>query len=101
MNCTILLLKILTIIENKFELWYNRIGYIRNQGLKYLSKQKLLGKNMIEHLEFYETCVLHKLHRVSFEIGSHNISRPLDYVHLDLRGLESHPTFGGISSSLL
>lgn len=87
--------KYLTIIENKSELWHNKMGHIGNKGLKYLSKQKLLGTDMIEPLEFCETCVLEKSHRVSFETGLHTTSRHLDYVHSDLWGPESHPTFGG------
>lgn len=38
----------LTITESKFELWHNRMREIGNKGLKYLSNQKLLGKDMIE-----------------------------------------------------
>lgn len=70
------------------------MGCIGNKGRKYLSNQKLLGKDMIELCEFCEICVLDKSHRVSFENGSHTTSRSLDYVHSDLWGLESYPTFG-------
>lgn len=87
--------KYLTIIENKSELWHNGMGHIGKNGLKYLSKQKLLEKDIVEPLEFCETCLLEKSHMVSFETGLHNTSRPLDYVHSDFWGPESHPTFGG------
>lgn len=43
---------------------------------------------------FCETWVMDKSHRVSFEVGSHTSKRPLDYVHSNLWGSESHPTFG-------
>lgn len=37
-----------TVTENKSKLWHNRMEHIGNKGLKYLSNQKLLGKDIIE-----------------------------------------------------
>lgn len=41
----------LIVIENKSELWHNRIGHIGNKGLKYLSNQRLPRKDIIEPLD--------------------------------------------------
>ena len=86
---------LLAVSKDKTELWHNRMGHIGFKGLKSLSNQKLLGKDDIETMEFCETCVLGKSHKVSFEASSHRTSRPLDYVHADLWGPEKHSTFGG------
>lgn len=85
----------LTVNENKSSLWHNRMGHIGNKGLKSLYNQKLLGKDDIEPMNFCETCVLGKSHKVSFESSSYRTNRPLDYVHADLWGPEKHSTFGG------
>ncbi|CAA3009529.1 Retrovirus-related Pol poly from transposon TNT 1-94 [Olea europaea subsp. europaea] len=86
---------LLIVSKDKTKLWHNRMDHIGFKGLKSLSNQKLLGKDDIETMEFCETCVLGKSHKVSFEASSHRTSRPLDYVHADLWGPEKHSTFGG------
>lgn len=86
---------LLTVSKDKTEIWHERMGHIGFKGLKSLSNQKLLGKDDIEAMDFCETYVLGKSHKVSFEASSHRISRPLDYVHADLWGPEKHSTFGG------
>lgn len=59
-----------------------------------MSEQKLLGKNKVSKVEFYESCILGKQHRLKFKTGSHESKVILEYVHLDLWGSETVPTHG-------
>ncbi|XP_022872515.1 uncharacterized protein LOC111391515 [Olea europaea var. sylvestris] len=70
------------------------MGHIGNKGLKSLSNQKLLGKDLVEILELCKNCVFGNSHRVSFETGPHVNKKPLDYVIANVWRPESHPTFG-------
>lgn len=76
------------------------MGHIRNNSLKYLSNQRLLGKDIIEPLDFCETCVLGKSQKVGSKAGSHTTKRPLDcsFRHMGTRVI---PPLVGIDSSYL
>ena len=66
---------------SRTELWHKRMGHISDQGLQYMSKQGLLGNDHIDHLDFCESCVLGKQHKLSFSKGQHNSKEILEYVH--------------------
>ena len=77
------------------ELWHKRMGHISDQGLQYISKQGLLGNDHIDHLDFCESCVLGKQHRLSFSKGQHCSREVLEYVHSNLWGPAQIRTYGG------
>ncbi|XP_073133855.1 uncharacterized protein [Henckelia pumila] len=56
------------------------------KGLQELSKQGFLDQNQTTNLEFYESCVLGKTHRLRFNTATHNTKSSLDYIHIDLWG---------------
>ena len=55
---------------NNSMLWNRRLGHVSEKGLLELSKQGLLGKEKLQELEFYKTCVYGKSSRVKFGMGS-------------------------------
>lgn len=83
----------LIVNEDKSELWHNKMGHIGNKELKSLSDQKLLVKDDIETLDFYETYVLGKSHKASLKTNSYRTNRPLGYVHIDLWDPKKYFTF--------
>ena len=46
-------------------LWHNRMGHMSKKGLQVLSKDGLLNDDKVENLEFCESYVLWKQHRLS------------------------------------
>ncbi|KAI5659494.1 hypothetical protein M9H77_28287 [Catharanthus roseus] len=68
------------------------------KGLYHLQKQNLLCGDKIDSLDFCDHCVLGKQHKISFSTITHKSSVPLDYMHCDLWGPESVPTYGEIES---
>ncbi|KAL5576251.1 hypothetical protein UlMin_017950 [Ulmus minor] len=80
---------------DKAVLWHNRLGHMSEKGLQVLSKDGLLDGEKVEKLDFYESCVLGKQHRLSFNTGVHKSKGILDYIHADLWGPARTPTQGG------
>ena len=76
-------------------LWHRRLGHIGDKGLQELGKQGLLGKERLSKLDFCETCVLGKSHKVKFNTGVHTTKAILDYVHSDLWGPSRVLSLGG------
>ena len=68
------------------KLWHLRLEHISLKDLKELEKQKVLGADKIEKLDFYEDCVLGKSTRASFNKSVNKTKSILDYVHSDLWG---------------
>ena len=68
------------------ELWHRRLGHMSERGLAVLSKQGLLGEAVIGKLNFCESCVVGKKHRLKFCHGKHTSTEKLQYVHSDLWG---------------
>ncbi|XP_027340957.1 uncharacterized protein LOC113854254 [Abrus precatorius] len=71
-------------MQDKTKLWHLRLGHISERDLVELNKQKLLGDDRMEELEFCDHCILGKSHRLKFETGKHASSRPFEYAHADL-----------------
>ncbi|XP_073136985.1 uncharacterized protein [Henckelia pumila] len=67
-------------------LWHQRLGHMSLKGLQELSKQGFLDHKHINNLEFCESCVLGKSHKLKFNTATHNTKYPLDYIHADLWG---------------
>ena len=76
-------------------LWHRRLGHISEKGLQIMSDQKLLGKDRVSKVDFCESCILGKHHRLKFKTGMHKTKHILEYVHSDLWGPEKTPTHGG------
>ncbi|XP_073291104.1 uncharacterized mitochondrial protein AtMg00300-like [Primulina huaijiensis] len=78
-------------IQSKLDtskLWHLRLGHVSERGLSELSRQNLLCGDKIQGLEPCEYCTLGKAKIVQFGTGNHNTSRPLEYIHSDLWGLQ-------------
>ena len=79
---------------DKVVLWHKRLGHVSNRSLNELFKQGLLGKDYVDHLEFFEQCVYYgEASRVKFETGVYRTKQTLDYVHSNLWGptsVQSH-----------
>ena len=72
--------------EDKTRLWHRRLGHISLRGLQELCKQGILDSKSITSLEFCETCVLGKTHKLKFAKATHISNCILEYVHADLWG---------------
>ncbi|GJR76615.1 retrovirus-related pol polyprotein from transposon TNT 1-94 [Tanacetum coccineum] len=81
--------------HSRAQVWHKRLGHISEVGLQMLKKQELFGKKSLCKLDFYENCVLGKLHRVSFSVGRNTTQRVIDYVHSDLWGPSQVESLGG------
>ena len=62
-------------------LWHKRLGHISEEGLKELNKQKLLGKDIVESLQFCEHYILGKAKRLEFVTAIHHSKGTLEYIH--------------------
>ena len=67
-------------------LWHLRLGYMSVKWLKEIEKQRVLGKDKIKELDFYEDCVFGKSTRHSFKNSTSKSIGILDYIHSDLWG---------------
>ena len=72
-----------------------RLGHMSEGGLKELNKQKLLGKNSVESLEFCELCILGKAKRSKFATIVHHSKGTLEYIHSDVWGPTRVPSHSG------
>jgi len=77
-------------------LWHERLGHIREKGLRILH-----GKGMVEGMsnnsldfDFYENCVYGKHNRVSFPSNGNRVKQILELVHSDVFGPVKVPSLG-------
>jgi hypothetical protein len=80
----------------KTMLWHQRLGYIREKGLRTLH-----GKGMVEGMsnctldfDFYEHCIYGKQNRVRFPSGAIREKGILELIHSDVFGLVHVPSLG-------
>ena len=67
-------------------LWHLRLGHISMKGIDVLAKDQMLLGDKIEPIQFCDSCVMGKSHRVKFNLsGLHKSKGILDYVHTDHR----------------
>ena len=71
--------------------------HIINKGLQVLEKHGLFKKDHVEVVQFCESYILGKQHRVSFTMGTHKSKGILDYIHFDFWGPAQVKTHGGNS----
>ena len=57
---------VLSFVKDETEMWDRKLGHIRNKGLQELAKQGILNHHRISNLEFCETYVMGKAHRLKF-----------------------------------
>ena len=67
-------------------LWHQRLGHMREKGLKVLMDRKLLSSIKFMYSNFYKHCVFGKLDMMKFKAGMHVSKITLDYVHFDVWG---------------
>lgn len=65
-------------------IWDKRLGHVSERGLIELSKQGLLGGDILGKLQFCENCVFGKATRLKFKRAEHVTTEVLNYVHSDL-----------------
>jgi hypothetical protein len=85
-----------TIFEENNMLWHQRLGHIREKGLRLLH-----GKGMVEgmsnfslYFNFYEHCIYGKKNQVRFPSGALRAEGILQLVHNDVFELASIPSLG-------
>jgi hypothetical protein len=88
--------ELLQYLEKRFMLWHQRMGHIREKGLRLLH-----GKGMVEGMskcsldfDFYEHCVYGKQNQVRFPSGATREEGILQLVHSDFFGPVSVPSLG-------
>ena len=84
-----------SVSSDRTKLWHMRLTHMGENGMKELSKQGLLGNDMITSLQFCEKCVFGKVTRHRFNPGKKETKQTLDYVHSDLWGPSQVPSHGG------
>lgn len=67
-------------------LWHSRLAHTSIKNLKLLAEKGVLDVKKISDLEFCEHCIMGKNKRLSFNVGKHNSTEVLRYVHSDLWG---------------
>ena len=77
--------------KDQTEFWHRRLGHMSLKGLLELGKKGLLNPNKISELDFCETCILGKSHRLKFGKAIHRTKGTLDYIHSDLWRLPQVP----------
>ncbi|KAL1192839.1 Retrovirus-related Pol polyprotein from transposon TNT 1-94 [Cardamine amara subsp. amara] len=75
--------------KDEMVLWHRRLGHMSMKNLMILVKRGIIDKRRIGEMDFYESCVMGKTKRLSFNIGKHNSGEALKYVHSDLWGSPS------------
>ncbi|PKU72844.1 Retrovirus-related Pol polyprotein from transposon TNT 1-94 [Dendrobium catenatum] len=80
---------------DKTKLWHQRLGHLSDRGLIELQKQGLFGNDSIAKIDFCESCIIGKSHRLSFKLSTHRAEGILDYIHSDLWGPARVATHGG------
>ena len=56
------------------------------KGLQELCKQGILNSKLSCSLDFYESCILGKAHKLKFAKATHTSNSILEYIHSDLWG---------------
>ena len=57
--------------SDQTRLWHKRLGHMSLKGMQELCKQGVLDNKLITSLDFCESCVLGKSHRLKFAKGTH------------------------------
>jgi hypothetical protein len=70
--------------ENQIWLWHYRLGHPSFSYMKYLFPKLFLNLNYSDFKS--ETCILAKIHRVSFLISLNKSDTPFSLVHSDVWG---------------
>jgi transposase InsO family protein len=78
-------------------LWHQRLGHMREQGLKVLIDRKLLPSLNSLKLYFCKHCIYGKQSRQKFKIGRHTSEGILDYIHSNVWGPSPTISYGGSS----
>ncbi|KAK8944625.1 hypothetical protein KSP39_PZI007680 [Platanthera zijinensis] len=81
--------------EDSSLLWHARLGHMSERGLMELHKMGLLKGVKTCKLDFCETCVLRKKHRVKFVTSTQRSKQALEYIHSDVWGPAPEPSLDG------
>ncbi|KAK8936753.1 hypothetical protein KSP39_PZI011993 [Platanthera zijinensis] len=81
--------------EDTSALWHARLGHMSERGLVELHRRGLLKGVKTCRLDFCETCVLGKQHKVKFMTSSRRSKDVLEYIHSDVWGPAPVPSLGG------
>ena len=81
------------------KLWHRRLGHLSERSLHKLVKDELvsgLNYNILNEIDFCESCVNGKICRSSFPlVGWERAEEPLGLVHSDICGKLNSPSLGG------
>jgi hypothetical protein len=64
--------------NDSVQLWHQRLGHMRERGLKVLTDRKLLPSLKSLNLDFYKHCIYGKQNRKIFKTGRHTSEGILD-----------------------
>ncbi|KAK8953905.1 hypothetical protein KSP39_PZI002955 [Platanthera zijinensis] len=81
--------------EDSSLLWHARLGHMSERALIELHKKGILKGVKTCKLDFCETCVLGKQHRVKFVTSSKRSKQMLEYIHSDVWGPAPESSLGG------
>jgi transposase InsO family protein len=85
-----------TIFGENVMMWHQRLGHIREKGLRLLHGKGMIGgmSNFSLDFDFYEHCVYGKHNRVRLPLGATREEGILHLVHSDVFGPVSDPSLG-------
>ena len=71
-------------MQDETRLLHRRLGHMSVKGLQELCKQGILNSKLISSLDFCESYILGKAHKLKFTKSTHTSSNILEYIHSDL-----------------
>ena len=83
--------------SNSIRLWHQRMGHMRERGLKILFDHNLLPSLKSSKLDFCKHCLYGKQSKQKFKTGKHTSKGILDYIHSDVWGPSPTTSYGGSS----
>jgi hypothetical protein len=83
--------------SDSIRLWHQRLGHMREQGLKVLSDCKLLPSLKYLKLDLWKNCIYGKHNRQRFKDGRHTSEGIHDYIHSYVWGPFPTVSYGGSS----
>ena len=86
----------IVVVDSKTTLWHNKLGHMREKGMKLLHSKNFLPGMKCVNIDFCESCVYGKQKKVSFvKNGKEKKDEKLELVHTDVWGSPQVSYLGG------
>lgn len=72
-------------------MWHSRLGHVSQKSLDMMVRKGYLDETNVSTIQFCESCIFGKAHKVSFSTSVNSSKNYLEYVHANLWGSPSVP----------